>query len=281
MGILQGDRERVAEQTSAVDECKSLIESKYLRFCSPSIPFQRISLRVGQIILAKQSLVAQYPLFHSSSRSGPIAKDLRDVLFETSCKILEWTDEAINDPETSAWSWMLQTYVHWHPVAFLLNELCAAPQHTQSARAWSAIEKAFENRHGLTPEANHAIWRPLRGLLERAKAITQHVSPEMFCDSIAPMPAIPGDSFNVPSSAAFDLSAQQSTNMPIFLSGELLAPPDNSLMAVDLQTQFTTMTDFMTNVQFDLNDPWWTNTNLTIPNAPVSSKHETWLSETS
>jgi hypothetical protein len=267
MGILQGDRQRVLEQTNAVADCKSLLESKYLQYCSPSIPFQRTTLGIGQIVLAKQSLMAQYPLFHSSSRSAPISKDLRDELFETSCTILELTDRLVNDPETSSWTWMLQTYVHWHPVAFLLNELCTAPQHPQSARAWGAIEKTLENPHGLTPEANQALWRPLRGLLERAKAMTWHVSPEMFHENAATTPELFGESFTVPSTAAFDVPAQQLSNMPMFIPCESIAPPDDSRMAVDLLTPFATMTDFMTD---KLNDPWWIDNDLTMPNGTGS-----------
>ena len=273
MGILQGERQGVLEQTNIVAECKSLLESKYLRYCSPSIPFQRTTLGIGQIVLAKQSLMAQYPLFHSSSRSAPISKDLRDELFETSCKILELTDGLVNDPETSPWTWMLQTYVHWHPVAFLLNELCTAPQHPQSARAWGAIEKNLEKPRGLTPEANQVLWRPLRGLLERAKAMTQHVSPDMFYENMATTRELSAESFTVPSTAAFDVPAQQSSNVSMFMPCESLAPPDGGLMAVDLLTPFATMTDFMTdssNIQFKLNNPWWIDNDLTMLNGTGS-----------
>jgi hypothetical protein len=217
--------------------------------------------------------MAQYPLFHSSSRSAPISKDLRDELFETSCKILELTDWLVDDPEMSPWTWMLQTYVHWHPVAFLLNELCTAPQHPQSTRAWGAIKKTLEKPRGLTPEANQALWRPLRGLLERAKAMTQHVSPEMFYENVATTSDLSGESFTVPSTAAFDVPVQQSSNVPMFIPCESLAPPDGSFMAVDLLTPFATMTDFMTdgsNVQFKLNDPWWIDNDITMPNGTGS-----------
>jgi len=74
----------------------------------------------------------------------------------------------------------------------------------------------------------------------------------------------------VPSTAAFDIAAQKSSNAPMFMPGESLVPPDDILMKVDLQTPFATMTDFMTdgpNVQFDLNDAWWMSTDLTVPNA--------------
>jgi hypothetical protein len=93
-------------------EFKSSIETKFLRHCQPSDPFQRTALKVGQIILGKQSLISQYPQFHKGRRSSPLSKSLTDVLFATSCEILEHSHEIITDPETTAWTWMLQTYVH-------------------------------------------------------------------------------------------------------------------------------------------------------------------------
>lgn len=80
MGPLQGDRKEIPELAQALADCRSIIRSKHLQYCSESIPFQKVTLWVGQIILAKQSLLVQYPLFHSSCRSTPISKDLRDEL---------------------------------------------------------------------------------------------------------------------------------------------------------------------------------------------------------
>jgi hypothetical protein len=108
-------------------------------------------------IISVQSLISKYPQFHKGRRSSPLSKTLTDVLFATSCEILEHSHEIITDPETTAWTWMLQTYVQWHPVAYLLNELCTSPQHPQAPRAWRAIDYAFTISHGLTFEANMAI----------------------------------------------------------------------------------------------------------------------------
>ena len=173
------------------------------------------------------------------------------------------TDEIIHDPKTSAWTWMLQTYMHWHPVAFLLNELCATTQHPQSSRAWSAIEKAYANPHGLSPEANQALWRPLQGLLERAKTMTQRTFPGSYFRSVSSEPEVPADRF-----AQWEASARQPSNPPISTPDPSVAPQGDTVTAFDLPTPIATMTDFMAggpSFQFDM-DSWWVDSGLTMPN---------------
>jgi hypothetical protein len=128
----------VPEWTKALADCRALVQSKYLQYCSPTIPFHKVVLMISRIILEKQALLAQYPLFHYRHRSAPISSQLRDELVQKSCKILEMSEEVVKDLSTTAWTWMLQTYVHWHPVVFLLTELCRTPLHPQTARAWRA-----------------------------------------------------------------------------------------------------------------------------------------------
>lgn len=78
----------------------------------------------------------------------------------------------IDDEESAPWSWLLQTYVHWHPVAYLLSEICAGLEGEKMGRAWGIIDVAMRDFHGLSPKGNENLWRPLRGLFERAKSCT-------------------------------------------------------------------------------------------------------------
>lgn len=262
MGILTGDTQQSPEQSKAVSDFQLLLKNKYLQQCDISNPFQRVTYYVGSTILGKMSLIANYPMFHSSNRSVPISDEVKEALFNTSCEILENTDKAINDPETRGWSWMLQTYVHWHPVAYILNELRTTPAHHGSTRAWRAIEIAYSNPHGLTFEANLSIWRPLRGLLERAKLAREKAGLDMYVQYVTPSG----------SSAYTNITALPMVSPgvvePRFSPEEGLMPSDESLMALDLSTPFATMADFMTGVpmRYDGSQDWWMGGNMTMPN---------------
>ena len=268
IGIMQGDIDGFPDQAKVLAECRAVIGSKHLQHCSPSIPMQKAILWLGQIILLKQNLLAQYPLFHSSCRSMPISISLRDELFETSCKVLELSNEIISDPETTAWTWMLQTYVHWHPVVFLLNELCMTPLHAQAARAWSAIEAELASSHGLSPEAKQALWRPLRHLHERARLAKVASSPRSYFNSLSTLSTASDINYDMPSSAPFEVPPQQQ-NLPTFLTESSLPVADNTFMTSDLRTPFATITDFMplgSDFQYDA-DAWWINNETKMPDA--------------
>lgn len=254
MGILTGDTQQFPEQSKAMASFESILKNKYLQICSLNDPFQRVTFIVGSVILAKMSLISQYPMFRSSNRSVPISDTLKETLFNSSCEILENTNKVITDPKMRGWAWMLQTYVHWHPVAYILTELCKIPNHHQSVRAWRAIELAYANPHGLTFEASLAIWRPLKGLLERAKLARQKAGLNMYVQDITATGSIAFTNIT-----ALPLVSVGGVD-PVFTPEENLAPSDESLMALDLSTPFPTITDFMTGApdEYSAGQDWWT-----------------------
>ena len=124
MGVFTGDIEQVQEQAKDLENCKLFIEEKYFNHCSISIPLQKTALNIGRLMFAKLFLIVQYPQIRSRTSSLP-----KSELFDASCNILEWTNELITDSETRPFSFLLQAYVHWHPVAFLLKELVERLEH--------------------------------------------------------------------------------------------------------------------------------------------------------
>jgi hypothetical protein len=258
MGILSGDTSQFPSQSKAVSDFTSTIKTHYLQVCNPSIPFQRVIIKIGQVLFSKMALISQYPPFKSSNRSHSISSSLKETLFNHACEIIEHTDEMINDPETKRWGWMLQTYVHWHPVAYILNELSMNPMHEHVERAWTVIDMAFANLHGLTFEANMAIWKPLRGLLERAKMARQRAG--LNVDAQLMTPASTTGSFNTMATNVDGLEA-------VFLPDQNLVPGDESLMTLDLTTPYATMSDFMTGIpeQYGIDQSWWINGGIGMP----------------
>jgi hypothetical protein len=97
---------------------------------------------------------------------------MRGLLFDLSCEIIISSHELNQDEQTARWSWLLQTCVHWHPVAYLLSEICAGLQGEKLRKAWNTINIGMADYHGLSDKGNENLWRPLRGLFERAKSAT-------------------------------------------------------------------------------------------------------------
>lgn len=233
-------------------EYNALIHLKYLNQCSPEIPFQRLTLRLGQIILAKESLLVQYPLIHNPSRLTTIPKRLRDELLETSCDILELSENIIDDPTISSWTSVSRSYVHLHPITFLLNELCTTPEHPQAKRAWNAFDKAYTRQLRLSPEANHAIWRPLQSLHAKAKLAAEQTSPCKAFEDVPTLSDILDQDCDMPSTGPLNTLTDQLHDKSPSID---LGPSDEAMMAFDLQNSLVMVEN--SHVQFDVDSSWW------------------------
>jgi hypothetical protein len=173
IGVLAGDKGQVVDLSKALSDCEQLLETRFFRHCFSSIPFQRHTLQIGRIMLAKLSVIAKYPLFHTLRSRSEVTKEMETSTFKLCCDIIEWSHALSQDPETTAWSWMHQTYVHWHSAAFLLKYICMNPNDaTGHSRAWEAINTTMQDPHGLSPTENQEIWQPLQSLYQAAKVIT-------------------------------------------------------------------------------------------------------------
>jgi hypothetical protein len=167
---VSGEEQGTLDRLQRLQKHQTMIETKYFRHLKLGNPVHRLAFLLGQYMLKKQTLLARYPLFHQ--HSVPVPEHLHDILFDTSCDILESGDKITGDPELRPWSWMFQTFVPWHSVVYLLNELSKNPGNPERERAWRAVDLALAVERGLTPEANRALWRPLQGLIEKARTAT-------------------------------------------------------------------------------------------------------------
>jgi hypothetical protein len=149
---------------------------------------------------------------------------------------------------------MLQTYVHWHPAAFLLKELVERPEQEQASRAWNAINLAFANPHGLSPEANQAIWQPLRGLLQKAMAAAG-ASQRGSLALNASISHFPPWVYGTPIEYNQSMEDGQS-----FMDDPMNFPFDESLLGFDLRTPLPPMSDFMADIpqpRGEAGQGWW------------------------
>lgn len=263
MGDLSGSRQDVLSQCLLLRECKEILETKYFKHCSSNIPIQWMALKLGHRVILKLSLVIQCPLFHINGHksSDHLTSAMIDQLTAISCEIIESQHQAICNPETSGWSWILQTHIHWHPVAYLLNLICCSNKSAeQLRRAWTAVNYAFDDCLGLTEVDHRAIWKPLESLVVKCRVKMQDVD-------------VSGVRLNAQSSGLDVFSALSKMASPVSASvaqsphKNVENPNDQvdtingqeecfenleELMPFDIYQPFMTMDDFMT-----FNEGWW------------------------
>lgn len=106
-----------------------------------------------------------------------LPQETKDKLFVTSLENIEYSILLETEARTMKWGWLFRTYVQWHAIAFLLSELCVRTKGEAVERAWRALEATagrwwfpLSDTSSYGKGQQGCLWRPLRKLLEKAKA---------------------------------------------------------------------------------------------------------------
>lgn len=155
-----------------ISESHAKIEERYLKHCDMSVPLYWVIATVARLIMSKMWLMVYHP-FQRQDGGNSLPQETKDKLFLTSLENLEYSLLLENEERTKKWGWLFQTYVQWHAIAFLLNELCVRTNGEYVQRAWHAIEIVTSRRWGAEYANNRLkshLWRPLRRLMNKARA---------------------------------------------------------------------------------------------------------------
>lgn len=166
----------ISEKERWISEIHQAMEKKYLQNCDLSIPLCWVTATISRLVLTKMWLVAYHP-YQRHNGGATLPQETRDKLFITSVENIEYSMILESEARTMKWGWLFRTYVQWHPVAFLLSELCTRTKGETVDRAWRALEASADrwwmppNNSTLDRRADVGrLWRPLRKLLAKARA---------------------------------------------------------------------------------------------------------------
>ncbi|CAH0050943.1 unnamed protein product [Clonostachys solani] len=163
-GLDWDDMERIAATY------KKNVEEKYLHNCVDDDYFQWLTALNTRLFFAKVPLLFHHPALSSDARST-LSPAVRDRLLTASIETLECSYAVVTISTSLRWSRLFRTYIHWHAISIILEELCLRSNATEIAqRAWKAIELAL-GCWGSFPSSQQAdeLWKPLIKLMRTAK----------------------------------------------------------------------------------------------------------------
>ncbi|KAJ8606552.1 hypothetical protein MRB53_040852 [Persea americana] len=104
-----------------------------------------------------------------------LPQDKKDRLFVTSLQSIEYALLLENEVRAVQWGWLFKTYFQWHALAFLLSELRTRTKGPLVSRAWKAVDTTVVEWGGDGHDTGRKnnLWRPLRKLLDAARAARQ------------------------------------------------------------------------------------------------------------
>lgn len=156
-----------------ISECHARIEERYIRHCDMSVPLYWMFATVARLIMSKMWLLIYHP-YQRHDGGSSLPQETKDKLFLTSLENIEYSLLLENEERTKKWGWLSKTYVQWHAIAFLLNELCVRLEGEHVDRAWRAIEivtsREWKAEHDSGNRLKNHLWRPLRRLMTKARA---------------------------------------------------------------------------------------------------------------
>lgn len=176
---LGSDSPSLEERRKIVEEWHNMLNEKYIRHCDMQIPFQWSCATIARLLVAKLWLIVHHPFINLSS----LAPDDRNRILLTSIEVIEFTHLLVTSESTARWSWLFGSYIQWHPIAFVLAELCVRPHCPGVDRAWFAVESVWHDWQQKSATRKASLWRPLTKLYKKAKAFreTQNAARQKPC----------------------------------------------------------------------------------------------------
>ncbi|KAF2224698.1 fungal-specific transcription factor domain-containing protein [Elsinoe ampelina] len=160
------------EKEKWIQECHDMLEEKYLKHCDMTVPLYWVTATVARLIMSKMWLIVYHP-YQRQDGGSTLPQDIKDKLFLTSLENIEYALLLETETRTMKWGWLFKTYMQWHAMAFILNELTKKTKGPLVERAWLAINKIRDGRWGdMKDEAGRSgvLWRPLERLHQKAVA---------------------------------------------------------------------------------------------------------------
>ncbi|KAH8894643.1 hypothetical protein GQ53DRAFT_591161, partial [Thozetella sp. PMI_491] len=150
--------------------CQNEVESKYLTNCADDESFQLYTTLTTRLFFAEVPLLVYIPIL-SSDCQATLPPSVVDQMIAASIEAIECSYAVISLSTSPRWGKLFLTFVNWHAIVIILEELCSRSNKTDLAqKGWNAIELAFACWGSAPP--SHKLdgpWEPLMKLMRKAK----------------------------------------------------------------------------------------------------------------
>lgn len=158
------DQEDMQQMTAI---CRTKLEEEYMQNCVDDHSFHRFTALTTQLFFAEAPLL----IYHHALSSGSIdlSAAAKDRLLNASIETIQCSHELVTTWEWPRWAGQPCSYVHWHAISIIIEELCARSDRTEIAqKAWNAIDLAIGCWGSLTQQQDE-LWKPLIRLARKAR----------------------------------------------------------------------------------------------------------------
>ena len=150
----------------ATSELGEVIEVKYLRYCDPTQPLHLLLMIMARSALNNIIFLMKHPRRWGGIENGP--PDERELIWQVSVKHLEQHDMVQSSPQLRQFSWHSAYFMLWHCFIHVLDALRAQPLLRGADKAWSLVDRTYENNPDILVDMRKPIHVAIGNLCIRA-----------------------------------------------------------------------------------------------------------------
>ncbi|TGJ78409.1 hypothetical protein E0Z10_g10356 [Xylaria hypoxylon] len=157
------------EQNRLLSTIYPTLEERYLNFSTePGIITHWVMAVTTRLVVAKLTLFTHLPVLFSSP-GETLSDEIRNKLLIAAIEIAEFNHALNSEKASRQWSWVYQTYTHWHAIVYLLIDICRRPWSPIVDRAWIALHSPWLIPAKSKLDKGLQTWVPLRKLMLKAR----------------------------------------------------------------------------------------------------------------
>ncbi|PQE09943.1 fungal specific transcription factor domain-containing protein [Rutstroemia sp. NJR-2017a BVV2] len=159
----------IAEKDKTIDELEARLQSKYLKYCDPSIPLHLLATFIARSVICTMRLMAHHPRQYPDKGASMSQKE-KDMVFDNSLKMLEYDAMAHSNKLVQRYLWHIHVHFQLDAFIYLLSELRYREPSDLVTKAWEQIEMAYEYRSDMLMETKSSLYYALGNLVLKAWA---------------------------------------------------------------------------------------------------------------
>ena len=166
-GSLGSSTKSVADKDRSIDELEARIESRFLRFCDPSIPLHILVTGVARSGLYALRLMVHHPRQYPD-KGASMPQEEKDMLFTTSLRMIELGSMGRSAENLRHFLWHMFVQFQLDVFVYMLGELQNRTSGELVERAWHEVKLAYEFYPEFLDDRSNALYVAIRNLTLKA-----------------------------------------------------------------------------------------------------------------
>jgi hypothetical protein len=142
-GLLDNEPSLLPAKEITIKACHRKIQSTFLAYCVGSDPIHWLARHVARVLVAEL-----WFKLYGSLQPSPQTEATHVRLVQMATDIVDIPKLLEQDPKAMQWSWLIDAYIHYIPLAFILTEACQLPSSEVLQRAWKVAAAGFTRWSG-------------------------------------------------------------------------------------------------------------------------------------